>query len=280
MGAIIRDSDGDHAALGGSLQRTNASIADLESENARLRQALLHQERLMAETHHRLMNNFQLLDCTLQMQARTASDEAKDAITKARLRMLAGARIHTHLIGSTVGGTVDLAIYLKTLCQEIAASLALECTARIVACEVSLSSATSLGMILNELATNTAKHARPLHGLPPRFDVTGEVATNDFVLIVSDNGQGVPADFDIAGSRSLGLRIVAGTVGQLGGVLAVNGAGFSIRIPRPRLMGDDKPAPPRQILHDSLIGEDYCAPHSGEHNGSADILAVSAPAGH
>lgn len=64
------------------------------------------------------------------------------------------------------------------------------------------------------------------------------------LVMVSDSGQGMPAEFDIDKSKSLGLRIVRSKVAEIGGTLSIghdNGAVFTIRVPPRGLAGKDKP---------------------------------------
>lgn len=94
-------------------------------------------------------------------------------------------------------------------------------------------------MLTHELITNALKHAYP-EGAPGSIDVT-LTRTDDGVvqLRVADHGQGLPDDFDMSQSGSLGMKVIASTAQQLGGTLDIRrtdpGTEFVVRVPEERL---------------------------------------------
>jgi two-component sensor histidine kinase len=79
----------------------------------------------------------------------------------------------------------------------------------------------TLSLLLNEIVTNSAKHAFPA-GATGTITVKLDRETEDYVLTVSDDGKGVPIGFDPGTSRGLGTRIMRGLAAELGGTLAVD----------------------------------------------------------
>jgi two-component sensor histidine kinase len=92
-----------------------------------------------------------------------------------------------------------------------------------------------IALIANELITNAAKHASP-EGSSRRVAVRlSEMADATLLLSVSDNGPGLPADFDMAKSKGLGMRVVMALTKQVGGNIThhsgVDGANFILSVP-------------------------------------------------
>ena len=93
-----------------------------------------------------------------------------------------------------------------------------------------------MALIVNELIANAAKYASPGR---PGGEIAVKVAAgdqDDLVISVRDEGDGLPADFDLAKPKGLGMRIIAAFVKQLSGTLAIRahdpGAEFVVTIPR------------------------------------------------
>ena len=89
-------------------------------------------------------------------------------------------------------------------------------------------------MLTHELITNALKHAYP-EGEPGPIHVSLKRVKDDIELRVSDEGRGLPEDFQIGQSDLLGMKVIASTATQLGGSLEVNrldqGTEFLIRLP-------------------------------------------------
>jgi len=89
-------------------------------------------------------------------------------------------------------------------------------------------------MLTHELITNALKHAYP-EGQPGPIDVTLKRDQDMVELRVADQGRGMPEDFQVDQSSSLGMRVIASTVRQLRGTLEIKrrepGTEFVIRIP-------------------------------------------------
>ena len=92
------------------------------------------------------------------------------------------------------------------------------------------------GLIVNELVTNAVKHARPRSG-PPVVKVRMRVTGDGTELVVSDNGPGLPPEFDAMTGASLGLKLVQSLTAQLDGRLefeSADGAFIRVSLAQPR----------------------------------------------
>jgi two-component sensor histidine kinase len=234
------------AALREALKHATADLAARELRIETLQCDAARTQRAFGELHHRLKNSFHILCCALQLQEQSIRNtEAANAVANARLRIIAIGRVHSYLAGDDKPATVDFGSYTRDLCDAIATSLDLRCEVSADDRQIDSGTATSVGIIINELVINAAKHARPLAGGMASLRVKAYFDEEETLLVmVSDSGQGMPAEFDIDKSKSLGLRIVRSTVAEIGGTLSIghdNGAVFTIRVPPPGLAGRDKP---------------------------------------
>ena len=138
-------------------------------------------------------------------------------------------------MSETVGRT-ECRRYLQLLCEELAGLLrptsrsdvVVEC----IEAEIPTERIVHLGLIVNELVTNAAKHGAG------RITVSWQRSeSGGYSLSVCDEGPGLPADFDPAAGRGLGMKVIAASVQQLNGRLAfggtdgAQGARFTILLP-------------------------------------------------
>jgi PAS domain S-box-containing protein len=201
-----------------------------------LRQALADKETLLREVHHRTKNNLQMLCDLLYLQmGGTPEGEKHEALQDTYSRIYAIARLHEHLYQALQGGRVPLDAYLPRIVEGLAAvypqaRVRTDFAAADLA--VDLDRAVHVGLIVNELATNALKHAFP-NG-PGEVVVRLDRMGPDVALQVRDSGRGLPTDFDISATRSLGLRIVQILGRRLGARLEVTSAGgaaFTLTFP-------------------------------------------------
>lgn len=210
----------------------------ISSQKLLLENSLGEKEMLLREIHHRVKNNLQIVSGLLEKQASKATDELTQKLMReGQSRVFSMALVHEHLYQSENLSSIEIKAYLEALAHNIQASqgpklqnikLALQADD----CTLSIDTVIPLGLILNELITNCYKYAfegRDTGLVSVRF----ERNDNSFGLSVADNGLGLPADFDIKKTKSLGLYLVNGLVRQLGGSLSYQtgseGTCFSIK---------------------------------------------------
>jgi two-component sensor histidine kinase len=136
-------------------------------------------------------------------------------------RVSAIARVHERLYRSSNVQSVDLSAYLADVCGDLAA-LASDANIQFSADEpvnMSTDRSVRVAILLTELVTNAAKHARPGSACTiwVRLCRAGGEAVK---LSVRDDGVGLPAGFDIKKSRGLGMKLVGALVSQTGGTIA------------------------------------------------------------
>jgi two-component sensor histidine kinase len=217
-----------------------------QQADARLQEALKHQALLTREMSHRVKNSLTSVVGLLRVQARNAlSEDVKNALQDASLRVSTIAEVHDHLWRSSHIGYVELADFMTELCKKLRGNTGRH-TLRCHADPMLLSAdhAIPLGLLINELVTNAVKYAYPEGS--GEIEVSAREIDGHLHVEVSDQGAGLPEGFDMAQPRaSLGFKVVTGMVRQLQGHLSLSKdrKGTRFLLDLPILPLPDKPSP-------------------------------------
>ncbi len=208
----------------------------LEMLNTKQHILLKEKEWLVKEIHHRVKNNLQMVTSLLNSQSAYLDNDAAVLAIKVSLRrMQAMSLIHQKLYLSGNISTISMPEYIKDLLNYLHESFdtgnRISFQQIIEPIDLDVSQAIPLGLIINECMMNAIKYAFPA-------DRKGIVSINlhplgdDHVLLnISDNGIGLPADFDVTKHNSLGIKLIQGLAKQLNGnVDIVNDNGLSVII--------------------------------------------------
>ncbi|WP_345159261.1 ligand-binding sensor domain-containing protein [Pontibacter saemangeumensis] len=180
-------------------------------------------EMLLQEIHHRVKNNLQIVISMLNLQARHVQDpQAAEVMQAIRSRVRSMSILHERLYQHAELDCIDLEEYFEEICESLYAAYGV--STRRIALElhmpqikVNIDSAITLGLIVNELVSNSLKYAFP-DGRTGVLRI--ELAQHDaaqYTLTVSDNGQGMPIRFDPHTSKSFGLKLVTSLSRKLQG---------------------------------------------------------------
>lgn len=206
----------------------------IQEQNSQIEQSLKEKEALIREIHHRVKNNLQIITSMLNLQIGKIEDEKTEAIFfEAKQRINAIALTHQMLYQKTTLSNINLVEYIETLVKQIEASMStakIEIATELVATNerLTIDGAVPLGLIINELLTNCYKHAFP-KGQKGVITVSLTENPETFTIKVSDNGVGLPEDFDHEESKTLGMELVFILVEQLDSKLIIentNGSAF------------------------------------------------------
>jgi PAS domain S-box-containing protein len=219
-------------------EQLRAEQARAEAQRA-LQQSLAEKETLLQEVHHRVKNNLQVVASLLNLQGRQLTDPgAREIFAATKHRVQAIALLHEGLYRSPDLASIELGPYLERVVQEVTAAscdperVRVTCVAPGLSCD--MDAAVPLGLIVNELISNAVKHAFA-PGAQGRVEVRIDSDSSGMATLrVRDNGRGLPADFKVSQTRSLGVRLVTNLAAQLGGELSVESAGgvcWSVRFP-------------------------------------------------
>ena len=223
------DSAGHFVAVGLDLSER----LGLERE---LRRALVERETLLRELHHRTKNNLQVVCSLLSLEASGLADsEGREALGNMESRVGSMALAHELLYQSQDLAKIELGRYLSSIVslalesRDLNARIALRVNGPEV--EAPIDIASPLGLVINELATNSAKYAFP-DGRSGSIDlVLSAEGERRIRLEYRDDGVGLPESFDSAKDGHLGMDLIDSLVSQLGGTLSIAGnEGFSCRI--------------------------------------------------
>ena len=203
------------AALIGTVLRHNA-----RPEEARMMAAAAEAQRreiLLREMQHRVKNNFQLVLSSISIQKRRSQGaEVHRALDHVASRINAISLAHDQLAPRHEGQTVRLSDYIRALCSAIRQQIEdVEVDVESDELELSIDRALPVGLILNETAMNSIKHAFGPDGGRITVRLVGGIGFGEARLTVSDNGRGI---INVSENGS-GLKLIASLARQIGGTI-------------------------------------------------------------
>ena len=194
-----------------------------------LQEALAEKEVLLKEIHHRVKNNMQMIASLLYKQQQFSDDACSRAVLDDSIqRVKSMAMIHEHIYRAKNLASINLAEYLNRLATTLFRTYkpkgrAITLTVNVDEIYLSVDTSIPVALIVNELLTNALKYAFPAERAG-EIRITGHRESAEMILSVSDNGIGLPEDFDIQQVSSLGLYLVQKlATKQLGGTLDIHG---------------------------------------------------------
>ena len=201
-----------------------ADISVRKRQESQILDALREKELLLREVYHRVKNNLQVIRSLLNLQARSLPEgPARHAMMETGARIRAMALVHEKLYQSGNLSHISVRDFARELIDQIRESSGLGLKGIRIENDIAdvgmgLDTAIPVGLLINELVSNCAKHAFPA-GRSGRIRVTLDECGSDVKLSVEDEGIGLPAGFDVNRARSMGLRLAVALARQLGGVL-------------------------------------------------------------
>ena len=204
----------------------------------KLQAALDRHQILLKEVNHRVKNSLQVVSSMLNLQANAVGDPAlSERLMEASTQILAVGRAYNRLAYNADYENIDLVGYLREIVEDLEAAVA-PCNIQLDTpkeIQFAADRAILVALIVNELILNAAKHAYA--GSQEGVIHLRLVSSDDKAvsISVSDDGIGLPADFDPALSKRLGTRIALGLAGQLGAELTrqktTKGTHFTLVVP-------------------------------------------------
>ncbi len=210
-GKIVEwDANGNPARFTGTL----LDLSERKLAEERLKVSLHEKEILLAEIHHRVKNNLQIVSSLLSLQSGHVQDtNVLNAIQDSQSRVRSMALIHDQLYQSHDLTKIDFSVYVKNLTQSLLLTYGqmtsyVNLSIKAENIYFAIETAIPCGLIITELVTNSLKHAfnaGRTGEIKVEFSSTGP---DGYIMVVSDTGKGLPEDLDIRKSKSLGLRLV------------------------------------------------------------------------
>ncbi len=227
------------------------NINDRKLAEEQIISSLKEKEVLLKEIHHRVKNNMQIISSLLSLQSKHVKNKNEMNIFKeSQNRVRSMAIIHENLYKSGNLAKINFGEYIQKLVSGLFSSYGINSS--IIKLQTNLddvlidiNTAIPCGLILNELITNSIKHAFPTaSGRGPLNDpfadpekgkmniILSKEHEDQLKIVVSDNGIGFPEHIDFQNTESLGLQLVNTLVNQLNGEIELernNGTKFTVK---------------------------------------------------
>jgi two-component sensor histidine kinase len=210
----------------------------VQAEDA-LKASLAEKEVLLKEIHHRVKNNLQIISSLLSLQAGYSQDPHLQAMFEdSQHRIQSMALIHEHLYQASNISRIDFGSYVQSLVTQLLESYRHLCPQVALSTEMAevhleIDQAIPCGLLVNELVTNSLKHAFP-HGRSGDIHIALRADAGQVTLVVQDTGVGLPEGVDLRAAESLGLQLVGALTDQLGGTMTLErqgGTSFRLTFP-------------------------------------------------
>lgn len=205
-------------------------ITELKRSREQLENSLKEKVVLLKEIHHRVKNNLQVISSLFNLQSDFIHDEeAKEIFQESQNRVKSMALLHEKLYLSKNSSYINFSDYLRDLITNLFNSYryklnTINLELNIEDLEMNVDTAVYLGLIVNELVSNSFKHAFPegkgFDDSKSRLAIyLTNLGGNKYTIIVKDNGCGFPKNLDFRNTNSLGMQLVNSLVDQIKGTI-------------------------------------------------------------
>jgi two-component sensor histidine kinase/PAS domain-containing protein len=235
--ALIKDAGG---KIMGSVE-TLEDITERKDAEEKILAQLNEKTVLLREIHHRVKNNLQIIISLLNLQSRfyIGDEVIKNVLLESQNRVKAMSFVHEKLYQAKDISQIDFYDYVQFLVSHLFATYGVDrkkihVTIGIHDLVFDLNTAIPVGLILNELISNTLQHAFP-DGREGEITLSAHAADGAVLISVSDNGIGLTSKQDWRELQTLGLKLVISLVDQLAGTIELaegEGTTFNIKVPR------------------------------------------------
>jgi len=202
-------------------------ITERKRSEEMLRASLVEKELLLKEIHHRVKNNLGIISALLSLQSSYIADEDIIKVFRdGRDRIKSMALVHENLYRSKDFDNVDFDEYINQLVSYLSQSygdLAGKISFKVHSENVYLNINTAIpcGMIINELVSNSIKHAFP-DGRNGEICICLRSENDGFKLAVNDNGVGIKDGLNIKDPKTLGFRLIDALIKQIDGKMSID----------------------------------------------------------
>ena len=215
-------------------------ISSIKNTEEKYKSSLHEKELILRELHHRVKNNMQIISSLLSLQAKSLSDEKDLEIFKSsQSRVKSMALIHEKLYDSPDFSHINLADYIQSLVEELYDTYniyldKIHLKMNIQDIKLNMETSIPLGLLINEIVSNSLKYAFPENKNfeNPELVIELKKEKNDYILMIMDNGIGVPDKLDLEKSESLGMQLINNLTDQIDGKLKLDtshGTKFTIK---------------------------------------------------
>jgi two-component sensor histidine kinase len=206
-----------------NLEQARYEIEQRKQAEEKIRNLLAEKEMILTEVHHRVKNNMNTMGALLRLQSNTqGSPETKNFLEDAAGRLNSMMVLYDKLYRSDNFGKLSLKVYVPSLIEEIVSifprSVKTELQIEDILIDIKLLS--SLGILLNELITNSMKHAfnNSDSGL---ITVSASRKDNVIAVLYGDNGIGLPESVTLESSTGFGMQLIGFLLHQINGTIRI-----------------------------------------------------------
>lgn len=202
-------------------------ISSIKYAEEKYKESLKEKELVLRELHHRVKNNMQIISSLLNLQAKSLKDERDIEIFKSsQNRVKSMAIIHEKLYDSPDFAHIKLLDYIQSLVEELYTAYhtsenMIELQINVDEFVLKMETAIPLGLLINELVSNSLKYAfpkdKPFENAKIMIELKKE--EDNFQLTVLDNGVGLPENMDLNKTETLGMQLINSLTDQIDGDL-------------------------------------------------------------
>ena len=219
-------------------------ITKMKESQRKIKKELNEKEMLLKEIHHRAKNNLMVISSLLNLQSSYLKDkESQEIFIESQKRARSMAIIHERLYRSTDLKKIDFRDYIQSLATELfhtyvddPGRITLKINVDDIFLDINIS--IPLGLIINELVTNSLKYAFP-NGKRGKIDIDLHKTDDHYEFTIKDNGIGFPEDIDFKNTDSLGMQLVNSFTDQIDGKIELDrrdGTQFKITFKEPVIL--------------------------------------------
>lgn len=204
----------------------------IQFQNKQIEASLKEKEMLLREIHHRVKNNLQIINSVINLQSdKTQDEEMNEVFAELKGRISSIALTHQMLYQKGTANSVVLCEYMQNLISQIYKSYENENIKVNYSCNnqefvINIDTAIPLGLLVNEIMTNSFKHAFKKTG-SGRINIINEISGNQVKLTIKDDGSGLPQNFEeiLEKPSSLGFELIAILVQQIDATMKMENDG-------------------------------------------------------
>ena len=199
-----------------------SDISDRKKADDDLKESLKEKEVLLREIHHRVKNNMQIISSLLNLQIQFEDlDETVSVLRESQGRIKSMSMVHEKLYMSDSFTKINFKEYITSLISDIFYSYGvnkglIDWELDIEEVNMSFDTAIPLGLIINEIVTNSVKYAFP-EGIKGKIKIILELKDEKYFLTVMDDGVGIPVNIVPEKTETLGLQLINSLINQLDG---------------------------------------------------------------
>lgn len=214
-------------------------ITDRKKAEQALKDAAMEKEALHRELLHRVKNSFNLIKSLMYLEREKLDNkEANKILENLEMRIGTLSKMYSLLNMSGISQHINLGEYLNQITKSLTESYiedskSIEIKSSYENIEMSPRDASSVGLIVNEILTNSLKYAFPDNKLGSIF-ISLKTRNGNVEIQISDNGIGVSDSFSLDDAKGMGLQLINMLTRQLSGTVTVeanNGTRFKIVFP-------------------------------------------------